>query len=308
MEAFGIPLILADPAGGSAAAATLPRLRAALAGRGLGHEVWVAERPDRIRAAAREAVEHHGRRYLVAVGDDRTVHEVVNGMVDAASGKPRAEGLVLGVVPGGHGCDLVRTFGLDRPVETIAAHLATEASMPVDLGRVRTTGRDGTTTTCLFANLAQVGLGAELLASRRSFPPRLGRLGDLAATAVAGARFRPAPTTVSVDGGSRREPVSNVVVANGQFFGAGLHVAPRALPSDGRFNVQSWNGPAAQVLRMRPLLRLGTHLSRDDVREWQSRVVEVHAQRPLKVEADGCLLGVTPAAFDLLPNALRLKT
>ena len=307
MHPFGTPLIVADPVGGAAGAQTLPRLRAALRGRGIDHDVLVAADRDGIRPIAREAVEQ-GRRYLVAVGDDRTVHEVVNGMVDPEAGIARSDDPVLAVVPGARGCDFVRTFGLDRPVETVAGHLGTDASMPIDLGRAHTSGKDGTTATCVFANLAQIGLGAELLAARGRLPRRAGRAGDAAAALYAGARSRLTSTTVSVDGGSRREPVSNVLVANGQFFGAGLHVAPRALPSDGRFNVQSWIGSTGEVLRMCPLLSLGSHLERDDVREWQSAIVEVHGDRPLRVEADGRLLGVTPATFDVLSGVLRLKT
>jgi diacylglycerol kinase family enzyme len=35
--------------------------------------------------------------------------------------------------------------------------------------------------------------------------------------------------------------------------------------------------------------------------------VAVEADRPLPIEADGALLGTTPATFQIVPRALRLK-
>jgi diacylglycerol kinase (ATP) len=121
------------------------------------------------------------------------------------------------------------------------------------------------------------------------------------------SRFKLVESVVTVDQGTTAEAMSNVIVANGQFFGGGLHVAPRALPYDGKFNVQVWQGKPLDVLRAGPELRKGTHLARSDVREWQSATVEIDAERPLLIEADGEVLGTTPATFDVLANVLRLK-
>ena len=42
-------------------------------------------------------------------------------------------------------------------------------------------------------------------------------------------------------------------------------------------------------------------------REYQSSTVRVAPTRPLVLEADGEVLGRTPADFDVLPGVLRLK-
>ena len=56
-----------------------------------------------------------GFRFLVAVGNDATVQDVVNGMF--RDGRPIQEEPVLGVVAAGSGCDLVRSFGLPDDTE-----------------------------------------------------------------------------------------------------------------------------------------------------------------------------------------------
>ncbi len=179
--------------------------------------------------------------------------------------------------------------------------------MRLDLGRVRLTGPDGQPRTRVFANIAEAGWGAEVTELANRLPRMLGPTRYLAAILIATGRMRQVETTVTVDHTSTTEPVSEVVVANGQFFGGGLKVAPRALTDDGRFNVQSWQSRPADVLRELPKVRVGEHLERPDIREWQSVGVEITAAEPLLVEADGEVLGHTPAVFDVLPDRLAIK-
>ena len=60
------------------------------------------------------------------------------------------------------------------------------------------------------------------------------------------------------------------------------------------------------LLRILPEARHGEHLSRPEVREWQSRTVRVDAHEPLRVELDGDVVGTTPVRFEVLHHALRL--
>jgi diacylglycerol kinase (ATP) len=306
-QPFGPPLLVANPLAGAGRNAVLPRLSAALRSRGIVHDQALTEGPGHATQLAREAVEDHGRRFVVAVGGDGTVHEVVNGLVDATTGDLRGDDPVLGIVAGGTGCDLTRTFGLDRPPETVAEHLDGDQTVRMDLGRVHLVGTGGDLRTLLFANVAEAGYGGLVTDLANRLPRRLGTARYAIAIVGAVSRFKLVHTTVTVEQGTTSEPLSNVIVANAQFFGGGMHVAPRALPYDGKYNVQVWQGKPFDVLRAAPEVRKGTHLARSDVREWQSATVEVDAERPLLIEADGEVLGTTPATFDLLPNVLRLK-
>jgi diacylglycerol kinase (ATP) len=306
-QPFGSPLLLANPLAGAGRDPVLPRLSAALRARGIDHDQALTEGPGHATQLAREAVEDHGRRFVVAVGGDGTVHEVVNGLVDAATGELRGDDPVLGIVAGGTGCDLTRTFGLDRSPEVVAAHLDGDQTVRMDLGRVHLVGTGGDQRTLLFANVAEAGYGGLVTDLANRLPRRLGTARYALAIIGAVSRFKLVESVVTVDQGTTAEAMSNVIVANGQFFGGGLHVAPRALPYDGKFNVQVWQGKPLDVLRAGPELRKGTHLARADVREWQSSTVEIDAERPLLIEADGEVLGTTPATFDVLANVLRLK-
>lgn len=304
-EPVGTLLLLVHPAATRGRQATLARLRAALDVEGVDHEVGLLRRTGDVEAWVRQAGER-GIRYLAVVGDDATVHDVVNALLpgrDAPEGEPP----VLGLVPAGRGCDLARTFGLDRSPERAARHLVGDTVFPIDVGRVRLTGPDGAPRTRLFTNVAQVGYGGAVAERVEGLPRFLGRLRYLLAHLLTVRTFRAGEITVGVDRAEVTEPVSNVVVCNGQFYASGLKVAPRALPDDGVFNVQVWRAPPRTLFLMTPSMRVGEHLTRAEAREWQSATVRVEAAEPLPVEADGRMLGTTPATFDILPRALHIK-
>ncbi len=303
---FGRMLVVVNPRAGSGPGDTVRRLVDALAARGIVPEVVHTSGPGDATRIARDAA-LSGRRFIVAVGGDGTVHEIVNGMVDAESGLVLGDDPVLGVVSAGSGCDLVRTFGLDRDPETMARHLASPDTIRIDLGRVRLTGTDGTPRTRLFANVAEVGFGGMVAQVARRLPARLGPRRYPLGIVAAWGGFRRVLMRIVHDGGVHDGRLCNVVVANGQFFGGGMKVAPRSLPDDGRFDVQAWGGTVSDVLRASRQLRDGSHLQRNDVRAWPSASVTVDAGRRVAVEADGEPLGHGPAAFDILPRVLAFK-
>jgi hypothetical protein len=90
---------------------------------------------------------------------------------------------------------------------------------------VRLTGRDGRPRTVLFANIAEAGYGGTVTDLANRLPRRVGAARYGIATVAAVARFRLVETTVRLDHHELTEPLSNVIVANGQFFGGGMKAA-----------------------------------------------------------------------------------
>lgn len=303
---YGSLLLIANPAAGRGREPVLPRLQAALEARGLDHAAVTTKGPGHAAVLAREAIEERGIRFVVAVGGDGTVHEVVNGIVDPEAGVRRQD-VVLGIVPAGSGCDFARTFGLDRSPERLARHLDGAEIYPIDVGRVRLKGTDDKPLAVLFANVAEAGYGGVVVERANRLPRFLGASRYLFGVFAAIRRFGVRPARLVLDHTEVSGTLSNLVVANGQFFGGGMKVAPRAIPDDGRFNVQLWRGSPKDVFLMTPRIRKGEHVPHPEIQEYQSSRVEVHTAEPWLVEADGEVLGTTSATFDLLPQALNLK-
>ena len=164
---FGTIAVIADPRAG--VLDELPALERALDARGLEHRTHVANGagPAALATAALDE-----DRFLVAVGDDATVQDVVNGMF--RDGRPIREEPVLGVVAAGSGCDLVRSFGVPGDAESAAAHLVGENTYGLDLMKISVTSPGGERRTRFAHNLAQVGMGAQQVACAAKAPAWLG--------------------------------------------------------------------------------------------------------------------------------------
>ncbi|MGH8899145.1 MAG: diacylglycerol/lipid kinase family protein [Egibacteraceae bacterium] len=283
----------------------LPALRAALDERGLEHDVVEAPSAAEAERAARAAFEE-GVRYLVAAGEDPTIGGVVNGML-TEDGSPWRADAVLGVAWSGSKGDMPRTFGLDRTPEVVAEHLAGDGTMTIDVGVAEFVDPRGEPARRLFVNVAEVGWGAHLVRLGARMPRWSGRVGHLLAAFGAIRALDRQEVTVTVAHTCATVPLTEVVVANCQFTGTGMKIAPRALPDDGRFNVQVFTGDRSQVFLMTQQIFRGEHLPHPQIIEWQSPAVDLAPPRPLPVAADGEFLGYTPATFSLAPCALRLK-
>ena len=302
---FGPMRLIVNPRSGRGAVAkTMPVLTEALRAQGLEFDVVETTAARHASQAATRSL-RDGIRYLVAVGGDGTVHEVVNGMFDGTT--PIAPDAVLGVAGAGSGCDFIRTFGLDRKPEVVARHLKGDATMDIDVGVVNYVDLAGAPAQSLFANIAEVGYGAEVVRRAERFPRWLGRVRYLLGAYAAIASAQRPETTVKVAHTETTARLVELVVANCQFFGGAMKVAPRALPDDGKFNVQIYTGQRSQVFTMTMKMFRGEHLPHPDITEYQSPTVELAPEPALLVEADGEVLGYTPASFALLERALRLK-
>lgn len=303
---FGaLHLIVNGRPGNGSAQKALPGLRRLLDAEGIDHHAHLTTGRGHATELTRDLVDG-GVRYVAAVGGDGTVHEVANGLLDA-DGAPAAPDIVLAVISAGSGGDFARTYGLDRPIPwLVRRHLSTTDTTELDAGHVTYT-HDGRPVERFFVNVAEVGWGAEVVRKADRLPRVLGRLRYLLAAYGAIRSINRQQTTIELAHTAATVPLVELVVANGQFFGGGMKVAPRALPADGLFNVLAFTGGRSQVFTLTPKLYQGEHLPHPQIAEWQSATVRVAPADPMLVEADGEFLGTTPATFTTIPAPLALK-
>ena len=301
---FGDLVVIANPRSGRGRVAKeLPELERQLNARRLRFRIAETERPGHASEIARDAL-RGGERFVVAVGGDGTVHEVVNGMIE--DGRPVAEGAVLGVVPAGSGCNFVRTFGLPQDVARAVRHLDGDRLYPIDVARVDYT-EDGRTVTRYVPNIAEAGLGGAVVARAERLPRWLGRSRYFWGFWLSVRKYKACRITLRADRREFEGRANNVVVANGQFYGGGMKISPRSYPGDGVLDVQISTGPKSQAFTMIPKIYRGEHVPHPDIKEFRGRTITVDAERPLPLEADGEVLGTTPATFTVLPEIISLK-
>ena len=105
--------------------------------------------------------------------------------------------------------------------------------------------------------------------------------------------------------------ITNVAVANGRFFGGGMHIAPHAKLDDGQFDVITLRAtPLHEAMRLAPKLYRGAHLSARSVDSGRGRRVyaePVDAGTHVLLDVDGEAPGRLPATFEVLPQSLLVR-
>jgi diacylglycerol kinase (ATP) len=284
------------------------RIESALEARGTAFEFETVEEPRAATAVARAALER-GVRFVVAVGGDGLVHHMANGLF--SEGRAVDAEAVLGVVPlagdDDPTLDFARTFGLPEDPARAVAHLDGEGLYAIDAGVVTFLGRDGSEATRHFVNVAQAGLGGDILAMSSRLPKALGRSRRFLGFWASLAKSRPARVVLSGDRRSWEGSVHNIVVANGQYNADGVKISPRSWPGDGYLEVLVMTGPRSDAFTILPRAYRGEHLPHRNIVEYRCRRLSIESDRPLQIEADGQVLGTTPATFEVIPQSLRLK-
>lgn len=272
------------------------RVQAALERHGVSAFVENPATPDEMRQAACEAVRRG--RPVALVGGDGTVSTVV----DALAHQGIVEDAVLGVLPAGTGCDLIRTFGIPQSIEDAARHLSTPNTYRIDVGRL-----EGAWGIRHFVNVANTGLAAAVVEAAAKLPRRLGGMRYLTAVAAAAPGFKACEVELSTPERSHRQHALMLVAANGQFFGGGWNVAPKALLVDGKLDTQLIDVPKTSIPRMLPRLTRGMHLTHPGVRRRSIGTFTFTPELDWPVEVDGDHIGHGAFQADMLPMALDLK-
>jgi YegS/Rv2252/BmrU family lipid kinase len=303
-------LVVHNPtAGGGRAGRLAPQVVERLAGDGIQVDQHRTRSLTDARLAACQAAGEVDA--VVAVGGDGTVGACAAGLADAGppgrSGGPAGQSsggpgvrAALAVVPAGGGNDAARSLGLPADDPLAAAGMLTRLRRrPADLATVA--GR-------AYLNVAGAGFDSEVnrLANQRLRWAR-GRpryVGAVLAELVVG---RTASFELVLDGRARRLSAWLVAVANGPSYGGGMLVAPRASLDDGLLEVVVIGAVGKlEFLRTFPRVFSGRHVEHPAVAVHRAARVDLDADRPLAVYADGEPAGTLPASFEVRPSAVTV--
>ena len=230
---------------------------------------------------------------VVAVGGDGTAHAALQAVAGTTT--------PLAVVPAGTGNDLALALGVPREpsaaVRAAAADLASGEARVIDAGR--TAGRWWATVLCCGFDSAVTDR------ANRLRWPRGRRRYDVAILAEL-ARLRPREVRLVLDGEERTVPVTLVAVGNTSWYGGGMRVCPGADPADGLFDV-TVVGPMSrrELIRSRPRLAAGTHVTHPSVTVHRAARVELHSAG-VTTYADGEPVAPLPATAECVPGAVRV--
>ena len=257
-----------------------------------------------------------GADLVVAVGGDGTLHEVANGFFDDEQ-RAVAPDAALGLLPYGTGGDFRKTIEMPRGIEAAAKALRWGTPRSIDMGCLdytRTPADGGGKGHCLFVNIASFGISGvvDRLVNARS-KRWGGKLSFFLGAVQAGLTYDNQPVKMYFDGDEDDHlsvTINSVVVANGRYFGGGMHVAPEAELDDGWFDVVTTHDMGKLEYFMQgPRVYSGTHLQAPKVGFRRARQLDARPANPdeqVLLDVDGETPGMLPARFRVLPAALKV--
>ena len=295
-------LIVNPAAGAGRTRKKWPQIMERLKSIGLRFEHDFTEAPKHAVELAKEAVKQ-GYETVVSVGGDGTINEVVNGLYDSGTIKD----VSLGIISTGTGSDYIRTVGIPRQHQDACQRLMSPTKMLVDIGEVEYRN-NGQMEKRLFVNFAGLGFDAEVV---QATTQRFKKLGGLPAYLLGLLTtflcYRNREITLKVDGEVVTKKVCTAVMSNGKYGGGSMFVAPDADLTDGYFDVLTIDDISKpDLLWSLPRIYKGTHLTHPKVTMQRGQEIEIESTRKLLVQADGELLGDTPARFRIIPSTLNI--
>jgi len=250
---------------------------------GVGHAIELAQ------AAATD-----GYQYLVAVGGDGTVNEVANGILYSSG----SDNTILGIIGTGTGSDFMRSVGIPHDYTSACSCLTGTRRLLIDVGSLQR----------FFVNAAGVGFDAAIVAATERVPKYFGgTIPYLTGLLRSLLSYRNKPAVLSVGGNVETTRICSVAVANGGYYGGGMHIAPQAELDDNLLDVVIIGDTGKfELLKALPMVYKGTHITHPKVRVEKATRIAIESSEQILVHADGELLGEGPASFWLMPAALNI--
>jgi len=271
-------------------------VREILADLGVDAEIFAPESKEETTTLIQQAA-HAGVRHFAVTGGDGTVNLAVNALMPLSLGRP-----VLGVLPVGTGCDLVRTFGLPQDLPGAARHLTSPDIYDIDVATV-----EGEWGVRYFANVAQTGVGAAAAQTAMRIGRWLGASRYPLAFAARLPRFPKAKVKITTERRTIETEALAVIMANAQFFAGGWNVAPKATLIDGVLDIQVINCDKTSAPALVPKVIKGTHLGDPAVRRLSAAEFSIETDPLWPVECDGEPVGNTTVRGRVVPAAISLK-
>lgn len=285
-----------------------------------------------------------GFKTIVAIGGDGTINEVANGFFEDPVGiygsrpgfkgvkaavatkhdgivpspsvlKPINPDAVMAVVPCGTRNVLAKSLDLPEGVIECCRTFSTGKARKIDVISATVTNANDRSTrkTRVFLNAAEIGLGAEIIDRSKKIRKVVNsRIVSTITSILATLPSYQSNECEVVFEGRHRKIVTKMtigIVANGRFLGGGLEAAPQADMSDGLLDVLVLKESGSlKMLNELPSMKYGQYKEEGNMIYKKSRKVSFASkERDVTVTIDGEPIGILPATFEVIRNALTVR-
>jgi len=271
-----------------------------------------------------------GFKKVVAIGGDGTLNEVANGFfedpvginsnkIDTSAGfpplKPINPDAIMGVVPAGTRNVLAKSLGLPEGITNCCTAFHLGKSKKMDVIHVTVTNPEDRSSmkSRICLNAAEMGIAGEIIERSKKVREVVNSRIVSTITSIAATlpTYQSNECEISVNNDSKKFAVkmTMAVVANGQFLGGGFKAAPHANMSDGLLDlVVLKDSGSLKMIDELINMKDGDYKEEDNIIYRQVRKVTITSkERDVTVTVDGEPIGILPATFEVIPQALTLR-
>jgi len=282
-----------------------PELNRLMQKKGLVYESILTNGPGDASKIARRAVED-GYRIILSVGGDGTLNEIVNGIFEVNDELRKM--VTIGVLSMGTGGDFVRTLQIPKDIDKAIDCVAGGQKRRIDLGMVTFLNPNGEKNQRYFCNIADIGLGGDTAARvNRTTKVFGGFISFLYSTIISLFLYKNKNITAVIDEKIERiTKITTLVIANGQYFGGGMKIAPLARTDDALFDILFLHDMSKTKLLFN-LFKVykGKHLAVKGVELMRGKKVVITSPEEALLELDGEQPGKTPLEIEIIPGAIE---
>ena len=232
---------------------------------------------------------------------------------------------IMALLPSGTRNVLVKSLGIPDGIEECCRTFAFGTQKQIDVISVTATNPQTglSSPTRIFLNAAEMGMTGEIIDKSKRIRTKI----DSRLISTVSSVISTVPTyesnicEISIDDGRDTilTKVTMCVIANGKFLGGGFKAAPNADVSDGLLDVVILkDSNNIEMISNFINVKKGTYGKEDDVFYAQAKKVLIKPieeeseentdrKRDVTVTVDGESVGILPATFQVVPNALTIK-
>jgi YegS/Rv2252/BmrU family lipid kinase len=259
---------------------------------------------DSIRLSKKSIDE--GTDYLIGVGGDGTLNEVMNGVM--LSEKENRKNVKIGLLPTGSGNDFAKSMSLNSDVVLLKNLIEKDKSVSIDIGKIECKDQNGKDLTRYFNNIADVGLGGEVVVKVNKSSKLLSpTIRYFKSSVESFFTYRKKKIRFTSPHFTWEGAVLILCLANANYFGSGLGIAPHAQVDDGKIAVV-----IAGEISLFDYLRNLSRIRNKEVinhpgviyQEVESCTIEP-LEDSLLIETDGELAGKLPLKMSVLNKEIE---
>lgn len=242
-----------------------------------------------------------GYTHIIAVGGDGTLHEVINGVLNSGNTP------TVGLLPSGSGNDFAKTLNGPDNLEEVFDYIQQGYSYEIDAGKVRFMSSNGESEERFFINISDLGIGADVVQKVNRSPRWLGTSFIFYKAIVQSFfTYKNKHLKCDTDDWSWSGKVNSFVIANGQYFGDGMCIAPDASPSNGLFQIVIIGDITIyDYIKQVTKIKKGLKVDHPKMEYRVATALTIEAENDCGIEADGEYLGKTPCQLSILPAKLN---